>query len=530
MLPQESNEYNDRIAKIHRIKESGVLPYASSFKRTHKISELVLEDTSIGLEHVSEKPLRNISIAWRIMLHRDQGGLVFAKLLDQSGEIQLLFRKWFSFLSKSTTPKDNDQVEDIDSMQFVKKFIEVGDFVWVQWDLFYTKKNELTLFVSQFTLLSKAIRRMWEKWHGVTNQETLYRHRYIDTTLNKSTLNRFILRSTFLKTIREFYYKNEFIEVETPVLWFYASGAAAKPFVTRHNELDMDMYLRISPETALKKMTAGMFEKVFEVAKDFRNEWSDPSHHQEFTMIEHYAAYWNYEDNMMFTEAMFTYLFDNIPELKRVVNVVGKTGESKLVDFSWPRQKIDYIEQIKADTSIDITQFGVDGEDELRTLILEKGYNRPWLQLQSTPTMIDYLYKKVTRPKIVWPAFVYNYPKSMQPLARPSDSNPEIVEQWQLVINGWEVIKAYSELVDPLMQRQNFLDQMDALKRGDEEATSTDDDFLLAMEYGMPPQSWWGMWIDRILAILTECSNIRDVIYSPIMAPQNSSESSEENP
>lgn len=512
----ENNEYYDRLEKITKIKELGIQPFGSSFVRTHHISELALADTSVGMDQIVGGLQKNIAVAGRLMLHRDHGKLIFAKLLDQSGEIQLLFHKdYTSLLTAQDWP-----VAETDGYQFLKKLVEVGDFIGVRGDLFYTKKQELTLFVSEFVFLSKALRKMGEKWHGVTNQETLYRHRYIDTTIQRETHARFLLRSKFLRAIREFYYANEFIEVETPILGHYASGAAAKPFVTKHHELDMEMYLRISPETALKKMTVGMFEKVFEVAKDFRNEWSDPSHHQEFTMIEHYAAYRNYKDNMAFTEAMFAHIFAAIPELNPVVNVVSKTGETRSVDFSKPRSKIDYIEQIKIDADIDVTQYGPQDEEKLRAVIIEKWLRWKWLEEQSTATMIDYLYKKVTRPNIVGPAFVYNYPKAMQPLARPSDANPNIVEQWQLVVNGWEVIKAYSELVDPVLQKQNFVDQQQALEKGDEEATSSDDDFLLAMEYGMPPQSWRGMGIDRILAILTECTNIRDVIYSPIMAPQ----------
>jgi lysyl-tRNA synthetase class 2 len=512
----ESNEYMDRLEKVGKMREMGVIPYGSSFVRTHKIAELALADATIGMEQIVWGLQKNIAIAGRLMLHRDHGKLIFAKLLDQSWEIQLMFHKEFTHL---LTAQGGPDVET-DAFAFLKKFVEVGDFIGVVWDLFYTKKQELTLFVSEVIFLSKTLRKMGEKWHGVTNQETLYRHRYIDTTIQRATHERFLLRSKFLRVIRAFYHTHEFIEVETPILGHYASWAAAKPFITKHNELDMEMYLRISPETALKKMTVGMFEKVFEVAKDFRNEWSDPSHHQEFTMIEHYAAYRNYKDNMAFTEEMFAYIFANIPELKSTVNVVSKSGETKVVDFAKPWAKIDYIEQIKIDAGIDVTQYGPQDEEALRNEIIKKWLHWSGLEEQATATMIDYLYKKVTRPNIVGPAFVYNYPKTMQPLARPSDANPAIVEQWQLVVNGWEIIKAYSELVDPVLQKQNFVDQQQALEKGDEEATSGDDDFLLAMEYGMPPQSWRGMGIDRVLAILTECTNIRDVIYSPIMAPQ----------
>jgi len=409
--------------------------------------------------------------------------------------------------------------------RFVDKFLDVGDFMGVRGELFVTHKGELTLFVSEYQLLSKAIRPLGDKFHGIGDWlETAYRQRYLDMIFNRDTLERMKLRSQFLQTIRQFYRAQGFIEVETPVLWNSASGAAARPFITHHNDFDTDMYLRISPETSLKKITVGMFEKIFEVAKDFRNEGSDPSHHQEFTMIEHYATYRNHEDNMIFTEAMFDYLFAQLPALKKIISVTDKNGISKEVNFQTPWPRIDYIIQIKKDSGIDVSQYADGDEEKLRADIKSAGHQWEGLDNQWLATMIDYLYKKVTRPQIVWPAFIVNYPKLMQPLARVSDENSNIVEQRQLLINWWEVIKAYSELVDPIEQQANFDAQSSALAAGDEEATSGDPDFVLAMEYGMPPQSGRGMGIDRIFALLTEQENIRDVILFPLMKPENKSE------
>lgn len=535
----ESNEYLDRLAKVAAIQALGIAPYAAWFPRRQRIVDLVLEthrELDALIPTTPESTMQPaftdaVVTAGRVMLLRDHGKISFAKLRDQTGEIQLLFHKTYSQLV-TIDPAQKDPVvttpalegKEMSSYDFLKKYIDVGDFVGVIGDLFYTKKNELTIFVHQFVFLSKALRPMGEKWHGVTNTEVLYRQRYIDSTMHPETLQRFLLRSTFLKVIRDFYHLHGFVEVETPILWFAASGAAAKPFITKHNELDTEMYLRISPETSLKKMTAGMFDRVFEVAKDFRNEWSDPSHHQEFTMIEHYASYWTYEDNMRFTEEMFTYIFEQIPQLRPVVQVVSKTGETHEVDFTPPWPRIDYIAQIKQDSGIDVSIYGPEDEETLRALIREKWFMREGMEVQGTATLIDYLYKKVTRPHIIGPAFIYNYPKAMQPLARPNDHHPAIVEQWQLLVNGWEVIKAYSELVNPVIQKANFIEQQAASDQGDEETTSSDDAFLLAMEYGMPPQSGRGMWIDRIFSLLTGCQNIRDVIYDPIMAPQHTHE------
>lgn len=412
--------------------------------------------------------------------------------------------------------------EDINPYKFLEKYIDVWDIIWIKWEIFTTHKWEATIFVSEFQLLSKAIRPLWDKFHGIGEwQETAYRQRYLDMIFNRDTLERMKLRSQFLQVIRQFYRDRGFIEVETPVLWNSASGAAARPFITHHNDFDTDMYLRISPETSLKKITVGMFEKIFEVAKDFRNEGSDPSHHQEFTMIEHYAAYRNHEDNMAFTEAMFDYIFTQLPALKKVISVTDKNGVTKEVNFQTPWPRIDYIAQIKKDSGIDVSTYMDGDEDKLRNDIKSAGHTREWIETQGLTTMIDYLYKKVTRPKIVWPAFIVNYPKLMQPLARISDQNSNIVEQRQLLINGREVIKAYSELVDPVQQQENFDAQASALAAWDEEATSGDPDFVQAMEYGMPPQSGRGMGIDRIFALLTEQENIRDVILFPLMKLDN---------
>jgi len=280
------------------------------------------------------------------------------------------------------------------------------------------------------------------------------------------------------------------------------------------------MFLRISPETALKKLTAGRFEKVFEVAKDFRNEGSDPSHIQEFTMIEHYATYWNFEDNMKFTEDMFNYIFDNM-NISKQIKVKDKEWVEKLVDFSKWFEKVNYIKWVKKMSWIYIENYKIEDEDKLRKDIKDAWYTWEWIENQGVTTMIDYLYKNALRPSIVGPAFVYNYPATIQPLARSNDENPNIVEQFQVVVNGWEIIKAYSELVDPIEQKKKFDDQKVALEKWDEEATSGDDEFVLAMEYGMPCQSWWGMWIERILALLTGQDNLRDVFMFPLMKPEN---------
>ena len=517
------SEYEVRKAKAVQLKEMGIIPYANKFDKKDSIEWLNTRagDDFRDVETIIQWPQLHYKTAGRLTLYRTHGKLSFAKLLDESGEIQLMFHKDACHVLLNETGEFVDQLADMSAFKIFEKFIDVGDFIGVVGELFVTHKWELTLFVSQWQLLSKAIRPLWDKFHGIGEwQETAYRQRYLDMIFNRETLERMKQRSHFTKALRDFYHNEGFIELETPILWTTASGAAAKPFTTHHNDFDLEMYLRIAPEIALKKATVGMLEKVFEIGKDFRNEGSDPSHHQEFSVAEHYATYWNYEDNMLFTEKMFDYLFDNVGGLKRKVQVADKQWVIREVDFTTPWQRIDYTAQIKKDSGIDVNAYSAADEAKLRADIKAGGHTWEWIDTQTTATMIDYLYKKVTRPHIVWPAFIFNYPKTMQPLARASDANGNIVEQWQLLVNGWELIKAYSELVDPIEQQANFDSQADALAKWDDEATKWDDDFVLSMEYGMPPQSGWGMGIDRIFSILTEQANVRDVILFPMMKPE----------
>lgn len=528
MLPY-SQESQVRLEKIQKLRNAWVIVYANKFNRTHNTLDLrnqpVLDADSLMETWAQDK----FFTAWRVVLYRSHGKLAFGKIKDAVWEVQLCFVR---DLIKVNTWKEivssiSIDWEDVSAHKFVEKFVDVWDYIWVSWELFVTKHGELTLFVNTVQLLSKAVRPLPEKFHWVSDKETLYRQRYLDLITNDETYDRFLLRSKFIKTLRDFYDENWFLELETPILWNAASWAAAKPFITHHNDYDLDVYLRISPETALKKATVWRFEKVFEIARDFRNEWTDPSHLQEFTMVEHYAVYWNFQDNMKFTEDMINYLFDKL-NLNRKVMIKDKNWVAREVDFTTPWERIDYVERIKKDSWIDVSQYGPADSEKLLAQIKANWIEFEWMDNMVTATLIDYLYKKVTRPKIVWPAFIYNYPKTMQPLARVSDENPNVVEQFQVVVNGWEIVKAYSELVDPIEQKANFDAQWEALEKWDEEATSGDDDFVLAMEYGMPCQSGLGFGIDRFLTLILWQENIRDVVLFPLMKPLTDWENKEE--
>lgn len=522
----------DRLKKINDLKEAWVICYANNYRWKKDIDfirkqEESIKDSKTLMEDWSSNTFQT---AWRIVSSRWMWKLLFAKLRDNTWDIQLCFSRDKVIFNTWTELVEVVNVwwEDKTAFKIAEKFCQVGDYIWVKGDLFLTKHWELTIFVNEFQILSKALRPLPEKFHWVQDIETIYRQRYLDLIMNDDSYNRFILRSKFIKTLRDFYFDNSFIEIETPVLGNAASWAAASPFITHHNDFDEDFYLRISPETALKKATVGRFEKVVEFTRNFRNEWSDPSHMQEFSAIEHYSAWWNFEDNMDFTEQMFDFVFDKMPELSKEVRVKDKNWNEKLVNFQTPWQKIDYVEWVKKASWIDVSKYKSGDEKELISDIKNAWISFEWMDNMLVPTLIDYLFKKVLRPSIVWPAFVYNYPKTMQPLARQSDENPSIVEQFQVVVNWWEIIKAYSELVDPQIQSANFEEQSGAVEKWDEEATSPDDDFVLAMEYWMPCQSGWGMWIERVFSLLTWQENLRDVTLFPLMKSNNPNEEKKE--
>lgn len=518
-------ERETRIAKAKKMKTMGVIPYAQSFEKKDLISDIIKSYETKehrDINDVIPNPEIQVKTAGRVMLYRSHGKLAFAKLLDSTDQIQLMFHrencKLITGEWAATTLKDGSE-EGMSAYKFMEKMVDVGDFIGVQGEVFKTHKGELTIFVSEFKFLAKAIRPLPEKFHGLSDQEELYRKRYLDLTMNPETYKRFLLKSKLYQVLREFYTKEWFTEIQTNILGNSASGAAARAFETHHNDYDTDVFLRIAFETGLKKATVGRFEKVFEIGQDFRNEGSDPSHLQEFTQTEHYAVYRNYEDNMKFTEKMFDYMFEKL-ELSKSINVKDKEGNIKEVDFTTPWKRIDFTKGIQEASGIDITKYGMDDADNLRKEIQGKGIEFEGIHKMWTTTLIDYLYKKVLRPKIIGPAFIYNYPVIMQPLARISDTDTHIVEQFQLLVNGREICKAYSELVDPIVQQENFDKQAEAAAKGDEEATASDDDFVTAMEYGMPPQSWFGMGIERLLAILTEQDNLRDVVFFPLMKPE----------
>lgn len=480
-----------RVKKAEAIRKNGGQPYASSYERTHTLAEG--KDLKDG---------EALSIAGRVMLFRDMGKLTFATLQDHTGRLQIAFRE--------------DQLGA--KYQSALNLIDLGDIIAVTGARFTTQKGEPTVLVHEWTMLTKALRSPPEKWHGLRDPETAWRQRYLDLTSNRNTMERFEFRSRFIKELREWYWIHGFLEMETPVLVNAASGALARPFSTHHDAYDLDVFLRIAPETFLKECLMGGFDRVFEVARCFRNEGLDPSHLQDFTMAEHYAAYWDYEKNIEFTEAMFGALLTEILGTT-VVQIPDRDGHLVEVDFKagWPRASIR--ELIRKGCDIDIEETAT--ADALRSAIIK---NKIQLEVDigtlGRGNLIDQLYKKVSRPHIVQPTFVIEHPIDLSPLARRSDRNPSITDRFQLVVGGWEVVNAYSELIDPVDQSQRFEEQAKTLARGDADAHAKDDEYVKALEYGCPPCSGWGMGLDRIVALLTQQTNLRDVTLFPLMKPR----------
>lgn len=487
MSEQKRTLRDERIEMIKQLQGEGINPYPDRFERSHRIVEAM--EANEG---------DTVRTAGRIVAIRKMGKLSFAHIQDAEGKIQLCFTV-------------NDTGED--EFKFFKKNIDIGDFVGAEGNIFFTKTGEKTILVKEYQLLSKAINTLPEKWHGLTDQEVRYRQRYLDLIANEESRRRFDIRRKVIKSIRHQLEDDHFIEVETPILQSQPSGALAKPFITHHNALDINVYMRIAPETYLKRLIVGGYDRVFEFAHCFRNEGISTAHLQEFLMLEYYAAYWNYEDNMDYTERLIKQC------LQDVLGTMTVEYQGTTIDFSgeWPRHSLR--ELILKDTGIDINK--ATTKDDLLAKINEKSIYLDDVNVDTLGwgALIDALYKKACRPKIVSPLFLTSHPKELSPLARANDDNPEITDRFQLVVCGMEIVNAYSELVDPIDQRERLLSQQQLRDAGDDEAMLWDDDYVKCMEYGMPPISGWGMGIDRFVALITDEENIKNTVYFPLMRP-----------
>ena len=463
-------------------------PYPAKYERTHTLKEA--KDIEDGT--------KDVKLAGRVGFARKMGKLSFVKIKDINANFQLEFR------------------EDIlgeEKYDFFKRLIDSGDFIGAKGEIFTTQTGEKTLRVEEFDFLGKALRPLPEKFHGLQDTELKYRERYVDLIMNEDSRKVFVGRSKFYKFVRDFFDENNFLEVETPIIQTSVSGATAKPFFTHYNALDLDCNLRIAPECYLKELIAGGYDRVYEVAKCFRNEGMDPQHNPEFTQIEWYASYWDFEDNIVFFEDFMkealTYLTGS-----PIITYQGNT-----LDFSKPFERVNYVEKMREILGFDFLE--ETDVDEYKSKVVEKGFftEKDMAEYKSISQLTDFLYKKLLRANIVGPVVMYNYPASLKPLARRNDNDKNIVDCFQVVVCGAEICNAYSELVDPAVQRATFEDQLRAKEAGDDETMDLDEDYLLAMEQGMPPISGLGFGIDRLMMLAFDQASVRDVILFPTMKP-----------
>lgn len=481
-----SNEFDIRKEKINQLETNGEIVYKEKFDRTHTIKDA--RELAEG---------EKVKVAGRIVFRRIMGKFGFMQIRDLEAKIQV-----------SVGRNELDET----AYDFYKKMIDIGDFVGVEGELYKTQTGEVTVKAYSVTLLSKALRPLPEKFHGLTDLEAKYRQRYLDLISNEETRQVFIGRSKLLGFIRKYLGENGFLEVETPILQTAVCGASARPFFTHHNALDKDCNLRIAPETYLKQCIAGGFDRVFEVAKCFRNEGMDTQHLQEFTQVEWYASYWNFEDNIKFFQGFIKNL---------LLELTGKTTIEKdgiTLDFGKENfDRINYVETMREIMGFDF--LAISDPQELKAKIVNAGlFTMAELEdYKSVSQIVDFVYKKKIRENIVQPTILYNYPAVLIPLARRNDKDTRIIDVFQVVVMGTELCKAYSELVNPIQQRQAFEDQLEAKKQGDDEAMDLDESFMLAMEHGMPPISGLGCGLDRLLMLIYNQPSIRDVVLFPLM-------------
>jgi len=492
-MSREKEIRNVRLQKIDRLKDAGMDPYVLQTKR-----DVTLHDAYTQFAAVKKKKKNGLfNVCGRIMSVRGAGKIMFVKLFDGTGEMQMVLR-----------------VDDLGpkKMKFFAKNFDAGDFVQFRGKLGVTKTKEKSLFIAGYKMLTKSLLPLPDEHYGLSDEETRYRKRYLDILMNKDVSSRFVLRSEVIKEIRSFLDEKDFMEIETPILQSQAGGAMAETFNTHHNDYDMPMVLRIALELQHKMLMAGGYGAVYEIGKNFRNEGSDPTHIQEFTMLEWYAAYHSLEENIKWTEQMIK----KCAKLtgKKEFKVTNSTGKTVTIDLSGKWKRVEFKDLVKKNAKLDITKAE---RPEIVAKAIEWGMSTFDAKKTGDANLLDFIYKKSSRNKIIHPTFVMNYPGDLKPLAQQNEDGTASV--CQLIIAGAEITNQYTELVDPLRQRELLESQAKAKAGGDAEAMEVDEDFLTAMEYGMPPMTGFGMGIDRLVAILSEQDNLRETIFFPILKP-----------
>ncbi len=489
---EEINELiEQRIKKLGELRQSGVEPFGSTYSAEDHASELHEKCNTLTKEALETDPVR-CSLAGRIVAMRDFGKAAFAHIQDATGKMQVYFKK--------------DKLGD--QFPLLKK-LDIGDIIGLRGKLFRTKTNELTVEVEDFIILTKSLRPLPEKWHGLKDIETRYRQRYVDLIVNPEVRQVFVKKSMIIKGIRDFLEAKGFIEVETPMLQPIPGGATARPFKTHHNALGVDLFLRIAPELYLKRLLVGGYERVYELNRNFRNEGISTKHNPEFTMLEFYIAYRDYHFLMSFTEELIPFIAE------KTLGTLHVQYEDHVIDLTppWPRiPMLDALVQKGVPREIlhDIEKAKAWAKEN--GVAIEKG--------ASLGKILDEIFKEKVEPELIQPTFIIDHPVELSPLAKRKLDNPDLVERFELFITSREIANAFSELHDPLDQKQRFLAQVEAKAQGDEEAHSMDEDFIRALEYGMPPAAGEGIGIDRLVMLLTNSPSIRDVILFPQLKPE----------
>jgi lysyl-tRNA synthetase, class II len=488
-------EINDlieqRIKKVSELKDLGIKPYGDPFDASDHAAELLKKYSETSKETLEAEHI-SCSLAGRIMTIRDFGKAAFAHVQDSTGKIQIYLKR-----------------DVLGDKHALLKKLDIGDIIGIRGRLFRTKTNELTVEVEGFSLLTKSIRPLPEKWHGLKDIETRYRQRYIDLIVNPEVRENFAKRSTIIKAVRDFLETRGFIEVETPMMHQIPGGAAAKPFRTHHNALGIDLYLRIAPELYLKRLLVGGYERVYELNKNFRNEGISTKHNPEFSMLEFYIAYRDYNFLMSLTEELFSYV-----AMKATGSLRIPYGDIE-IDLTPPWPRIPLLEALE--------KSGVPSEvfsDAEKAKAWARANRIDIPEGSSMGKILDEIFKEKVEPFLIQPTFITDYPVELSPLAKRKADNPSLVERFELFIASREIANAFSELNDPFDQRERFLEQVKAKQAGDEEAHEMDEDFIRALEIGMPPAAGEGIGIDRLVMLLTNSHSIRDVVLFPQLKPE----------
>ncbi|EHI97083.1 MULTISPECIES: lysine--tRNA ligase [unclassified Clostridium] len=487
---QYSEQEGLRRAKLTELQNAGKDPFdVYKINRTHTSEEVKA--------NYDELEGKEVTVVGRIMSKRGQGKVVFSDIHDIDGKIQLFLKI--------------DKVGEENLKQY--KTLDLGDWVAVTGEVFKTKTEEVTVNANTFELICKSLKPLPEKWHGLKDPDLRYRQREVDIITNPEVKTTFIKRSKIISAMREFLDNKGFLEVETPILSPIAGGAAARPFITHHNTLDMDMYLRIATELYLKRLIVAGFEKVYEIGRNFRNEGMDVRHNPEFTAIELYEAYSDYNDMMEITENMVAYICEKINGTTKV------TYQGTEIDFAPPWRRVTMVDVVKEHAGVDFNE--IKSNEEAQAIAKEKHleFAKP-LETVTKGDVLNALYEEFGEANMIQPTFVMDYPVEISPLTKKKRGNPEFTERFEGFVFGRELCNAYSELNDPIVQRQRFEQQAKERELGDDEAYLLDEQFMSALETGMPPTGGMGMGIDRLIMFLTDSASIRDVILFPTMRPQ----------